>query len=469
MKRPAFVSVLLILTNTLLLGQSNPIPLLSQPLVPASAAPGGKGFTLNINGTGFTSNAEVYWNGSLRPSTVVSSSQVQAQISAADIAKPGFGWVAVGNLGIGEVQSNVVYFPIRTAAKGVGFLPRSIQNITNNPGPIAVGDFNNDGLLDFAVASGKTIQVFLGKGNGTFQPPVVTTLKITTVLTMTASDFNGDGKLDLAVMSKEVNHLSPIVNAFLGKGDGTFTKKTGVFLDKGIPVLSAADFEGAGTLDLYFVSFDSEGDCLGRFCFGILQGKGDGTFEGSVGHGTYPLHKPKGPPAIGDFDGDGKLDIAVAGTNSSGKGLIDVYLSNGGYHLVSYFVPFAGDSVATADVNGDGKLDLVTEGVSVLLGNGDGTFRKSASIPSGAGGSINVGDFNGDGKLDIAAGLSILLGNGDGTFHKPLTFAGMESGFPISVGGFVTNGQLSLLGIDAIKRRLVHIHPASSLFHADQS
>jgi hypothetical protein len=72
MMRLAFVCVLLILTNTVMLGQSNPIPLLNQPLVPASAAPGGKGFTLTINGTGFTSNAEVYWNGSLRPTTVVS-------------------------------------------------------------------------------------------------------------------------------------------------------------------------------------------------------------------------------------------------------------------------------------------------------------------------------------------------------------------------------------------------------------
>jgi hypothetical protein len=197
MKFTHFVFVFLLLVSALALGQG-PVPLLYQPLVPASAAPGGAGFTLTINGAGFTSTAQVYWNGSLRPTTVVSNSQVQAQIGASDIAKAGFGWVTVGNLGVGEVQSNVVYFPIRDSAKGVGFLPRSIQHVASYPTAVAVGDFNNDGLLDFAVGSETMIQVFLGKGNGTFQPPVSTRAK--EVTSMVAGDFNGDGNLDLAVI-----------------------------------------------------------------------------------------------------------------------------------------------------------------------------------------------------------------------------------------------------------------------------
>ncbi len=108
----------------------NPIPLLIQPLVPASVAPGSGAFTLTVNGAGFTSNATVYWKGSLRSTTVVSPSTVQAKITAADVARAGVAWVTVGNLGTGEVQSNVVYFPIRTSAKGLGFLPRSVQNVT---------------------------------------------------------------------------------------------------------------------------------------------------------------------------------------------------------------------------------------------------------------------------------------------------------------------------------------------------
>src|SRR5579863_3600325 len=142
MKFSYFVYICFFLVTALALGQSNPIPLINQPLVPASAAPGGAGFTLTVNGWGFTSTASVYWNGSLRTTTVVSTSQLQAQISASDIARAGFGWVTVGNLGAGEVQSNVVYFPIRASAKGVGFLPVAIQNDLIDA-TFATGDFNN--------------------------------------------------------------------------------------------------------------------------------------------------------------------------------------------------------------------------------------------------------------------------------------------------------------------------------------
>jgi hypothetical protein len=444
MKRLGLACAFLILVSTMMLGQSNPVPVINQPLVPASAAPGGKGFTLTINGTGFTSTAEVYWNGSLRATTVVSPSQVQTQISAADIAQAGFGWVTVGNLGAVEVQSNVIYFPIRASTKGSGFLPRSIQNITN-PGAIAVGDFNNDGLLDFAVVSGTTIQVFLGKGNGTFQPPVVSTLA-ENVATMVAGDFNGDGNLDLAVLIIFNQRHCCTLKVFLGKGDGTFKGQKAGSLSNPLS-LSAADFNRDGKLDLYAY--------YGDF-FGILLGNGDGTF--APGGSGVNLPTGTGYPAIADFNGDGNLDIAVGGTEHfNGKGAVDVFLGDGTGHFgnrASYSVEFAPDSVAAADVNDDGKIDLVTDGLSVLLGNGDGTFRKGASVASGGSGSVTIGDFNGDGKLDVVAGLNILLGNGNGTFQKPLTFAGMGSGYPISMGGFVANGQLDLLGIDALNGAL---------------
>jgi hypothetical protein len=444
MKFTHFVFVFLLLVSALALGQG-PVPLLYQPLVPASAAPGGAGFTLTINGAGFTSTAQVYWNGALRPTTVVSNSQVQAQIGASDIAKAGFGWVTVENLGVGEVQSNVVYFPIRDSAKGVGFLPRSIQHVASDPLAVAVGDFNNDGLLDFAVASATTIQVFLGKGNGTFQPPVSTRAK--EVTSMVAGDFNGDGNLDLAVIDNRDAGRHSDVQIFLGNGQGAFTAG-GVFQLYSPNQLSVADFNGDGKLDLYV---DACQDSKGQRCFSIWLGDGAGNFA-EAGDGLYP---PYGTdyPAIADFNGDGNLDIALSGLNFYLKDTVKIYLGDGKGNFsskVSYPVEYAGDAVAAADVNGDGKIDLVTNGVSVLLGNGTGTFRKGANIAVAGvqNESINIADFNGDGKLDVAAGLNLLLGNGDGTFQTPLTFAGMLSGAPISMGPFVANGQMDLLGVD---------------------
>jgi hypothetical protein len=436
MKSVYFVCIGVLLVCGLGWGQ-NPIPLINQPLVPASVAPGSGAFALTVNGTGFTSTATVYWNGSLRPTTVVSSSQVQAQISAADVAKAIVAWVTVGNLGVGEVFSNVVYLPVRTSAKGLGFLPRSIQNVTN-PGPVAVGDFNNDGLLDFAVGSGTTIRVFLGKGNGTFQPPV--TIYQATISTLFVGDFNGDGKLDLVATIDGRSHSAIVV--LLGNGDGTFVRLKGVLV-RPLRIFGVADFNRDGKLDLYV---DGQGT-QARPAWGIMEGNGDGTFSSAQSRRQLP--KFYGSPTTGDFDGDGFLDVAFP---SDGRQVV-VFLAVG-LNGVSYPLAFGGNSVAAADVNGDGKLDLVTDGVSVLLGNGDGTFRRGGGVASGVSGSTSVADFNGDGKLDVVAGASILLGDGNGHFQGPLSFAGLPSGFPVSVGGFNADGALDLIGIDSLNGAL---------------
>lgn len=134
--------------------------------------------------------------------------------------------------------------------------------------------------------------------------------------------------------------------------------------------------------------------------------------------------------AVGDFNGDGKLDIAVINTGSGG---VSILLGNGD----GTFQPAVNSSasgsptfLAVGDLNGDGKLDLAMANgsantVSVLLGNGDGTFQAPVQYSVGASaGYVAVADFNGDGKLDLLAfsggtvgTVSILLGNGDATFQ----------------------------------------------------
>src|SRR3989442_1041682 len=143
--------------------------------------------------------------------------------------------------------------------------------------------------------------------------------------------------------------------------------------------------------------------------------------------------------AVGDFNGDGKLDLAVANFDSSD---VSVLLGNGDGSLIAglTFGEGGGTSlVAVAVYKGDGKLDLAvanfdSSDVSVLLGNGDGRFKAALTFGAGRGPSfVAVGDFNGDGKLDLAVAnfdsndISVLLGNGDGSFSTSEEFrAGRE-------------------------------------------
>jgi hypothetical protein len=217
-------------------GQLGPVPFINNPLVPARVAPGSAAFTLTINGNGLTSTSAVYWNGSLRPSTLISSHQIQAQIYATDVANAGFGWVSVSNQGIGSAFSNVAYLEIGNTAEGAGFqlIPFDIPFTYS----MAVGDFNNDGILDFVVnyQSGRnesSMAVYLGKGNGSFKPPLTSVRG--EIRSMVVGDFNGDGNLDIAA-------AGPSLRVLLGNGDGTFSLAPKSPVSSIANVYAAADF-----------------------------------------------------------------------------------------------------------------------------------------------------------------------------------------------------------------------------------
>src|ERR1700674_231273 len=198
-------------------GTPNPVPLINQPLVPTAASPGGPGFTLTLNGTGFVSGSVVNWNGSARTTTFVSTSQLTATLFASDIATAGTASVTVRNPSPGGGTSNVMFFDVSSPASTVTF-SSFVQNLGfAASGNIITADFNGDGKLDLAGLTGSSVWIALGNGDGTFQTPgTFTTGQSGTSLL--AADFNNDGKPDLAVS----NTTNDTISILLGNGDGTF-------------------------------------------------------------------------------------------------------------------------------------------------------------------------------------------------------------------------------------------------------
>ena len=296
----------------------------------------------------------------------------------------------------------------------------------NGAHAVAVGDVNGDGKPDLVVANEcgdgngtcetSTIGVLLGNGDGTFQTAVTYSSNGVRTRSLALADVNGDGKLDLLVTSCCGSDEN--VGVLLGNGDGTFQ-----------PVVS---YRSGGEYALTVVVADLNGDQkpdlvvanASSGSVGVLLGNGDGTFQSGVSYGSGGNDSDVNSVAVADVNGDGKLDIVTANVNgSSPRGSVGVLLGNGDgtfRKAVAYDSGGVGAlAVAIGDVSGDGKPDLLVancggadgcnggDGVAaVLLGNGDGTFQ--APVTYDAGGydtnSVVLGDVNGDGKPDVICG-----------------------------------------------------------------
>jgi hypothetical protein len=348
---------------------------------------------------------------------------------------------------------------LASAALGAPLLTSSYANsagpaATSFNQTIATGDFNNDGKLDYVVASmnsSATATIMLGNGDGTF----------TAGATYSAGDYpdgavvadlNGDGNLDIAFSNSAANG----VTILLGNGDGTFSSAASPAVGYAASI-AAGDFNGDGIPDLAVSNNGYD------YAVTILLGNGDGTFTAgaSVSVPQWSVI-PQGILAM-DFNGDGKADLAV--TSSDGytpaSYVVTILLGNGDGTFTTgrtYTTGAADLSIAGGDFNGDGIPDLAIANyagstVTILLGNGDGTFNPGAPAVTGAGpNAIVAGDFNNDGKLDLATAnygdstVTILLGNGDGTFTAssslPATGPGPDG---IVAGDFTGNGLLDFV------------------------
>jgi large repetitive protein len=288
----------------------------------------------------------------------------------------------------------------------------------------AGGDLNGDGKNDLVIVhycnlnttcTHGSLSVLLGKGNGSFES-VTTSALLSLPFHLILADLNGDGHLDVIVGGRYLGN--DVIEIRLGNGDGTFTASN-VFPTaiNSFLTLKAADFNGDGKLDLLGISGDSE--------LVTLLGKGDGTFG--------PPHFTALPAsarifedhlAVGDFDNDGKLDVALTVFAGSFFDSLSVNLGNGDgtFRPLTLFKPGGGlNNLVAVDFDGDGTLDLVIQGETVLRlfhGNRDGTFQISRQFnPAGVPGAFLVtADFDRNGKPDIILGdssrLTILLNTG---------------------------------------------------------
>jgi hypothetical protein len=365
-------------------------------------------------------------------------SQSLFNLSVADFNKDGkldlavFNTMLLGN-GDGTLQGNTLAFNISAQLEG---------DLNGDGHPDLVGtsiDSNSNEFVDIYVNDGHA-NFTLTHSYSVPGPGIFSGFALAAVV-----DVDGDGLPD--VVGYVAGTKTPIsVVVLLGNGDGTFkpaVTSPGPFLQF-LRNFSFADLRNNKKPDLLLVG---TGEGPGTGTFEVMSNNGDGNFAAAV---TYFAGGPNGTVAAADYNGDGNVDVFV-GTDANG--IAKLFGKGDGTFQPAAFLTntLCGTTcfgLLSGDFNGDGKPDIIepsTQSFQVLLGKGDGTFT-GVTVNDPLDYPFQLADINGDGKLDVIRDLtgdvlSILFGNGDGTFLPPVVL--QPAGTPL-IADFNGDGRLDL-------------------------
>lgn len=319
----------------------------------------------------------------------------------------------------------------------------------SNPQMVVFGDFNNDNHTDVAVLNKatSTVGIFLGYGNGTLTNAVIYSVgNGSNPVSIATTDFNDDHILDIVTANTATNNVALL----FGNGDGSFGNLTTCSTRNGSSPYAVVvnDFNNDHHADIVVANYASNE-------IAVFLGYGNGSFQEPIQYACGQDSNPR-VIAFGDFNNDNTLDIVVANYGSYTIGVLLGY-GNGTFRKTAEYLTGENVSplwVVTGDFNNDKKIDVValnypSGDIVIFQGNGDGTLKNPILYSTGEGTfsrSLAVGDLNNDNQLDIMSAnygtnsIGILYGYGNGTFAEVTTYF-IEDGFqPLSVACANLNG-----------------------------
>ncbi|CAF4050650.1 unnamed protein product, partial [Adineta steineri] len=332
----------------------------------------------------------------------------------------------------------------------------------STPTSVAIGDFNNDGHLDLVstLLGSSEVCVFFGYGNGTFSSMMIySQIPASSPWSVAVGDFNNDNQQDLTIANWGIDSIGVL----LGYGNGSFS--TPILYSTGLgtrPIsIAIGDFNNDNQQDITVAN-------AGGGSIGLFFGYGNGSFENvillSTGNASHPSSV-----TIADMNNDNQLDIIVA---NEGIDAIGIFFGYGNGSFTKQLLVSCGDHSSpwyaiAGDFNQDGRLDLATanyatSSIGVFYGYGNGSFGNLTTYSTGINSnpvSLKIGDFNNDNQLDIIAvdetstNVGIFYGYSDGTFASiSITAVGDGStAYGVAIGDFNADNRLDFVISDASK------------------